>query len=107
MAVLTVVEGTSKSSTIPPMDTGSAATLKDMSTWARKSPIMGTHDALPTEATVGVSVLVKVVLLCRGCGCEDVESQGTGEVGGDALGAHGVSGTVEAGRERRDPRLAG
>ncbi|WP_256973388.1 hypothetical protein [Rhodococcus sp. NCIMB 12038] len=45
IAVLTVVGGTPKSSTMPPSETGSAATLKDMSTCARASPIIGRHDA--------------------------------------------------------------
>lgn len=109
IAVLTLVEGTSNSSTMPPMDTGSAATLKDMSTWARKSPTMGTQEALPVVASTRVSGLVRgVVLRGGGCsGCEDVEAEGAREVRGDTLGPHGVARSVQAGGEGGDPGLPG
>ena len=45
MVELATVGGTPKSSTIPPREIGSAATLKDISTCARKRPIIGVHDA--------------------------------------------------------------
>jgi hypothetical protein len=45
MAVLTAVGGTPKSSTIPPIETGSAATLNDINIWARNRPTIGTHEA--------------------------------------------------------------
>jgi hypothetical protein len=35
IAVLTAVGGTLKSATMPPIDTGSAATLNDISIWAK------------------------------------------------------------------------
>lgn len=87
IAVLTVVEGTPKSSTMPPIDTGSAATLKDMRIWAGNSPTIGTQDAFSCGATAVPSVLVMGLLVgracggggrgggARGCGGEDVEPQ--------------------------------
>ena len=44
--VLATVGGTPKSSTMPPSEMGSAATLNDISTCARKSPTIGAQDRL-------------------------------------------------------------
>lgn len=45
MPVATVVGGTPKLATIPPIATGSEATLNDMIIWPSAIAIMGTHDA--------------------------------------------------------------
>src|SRR5690625_7619229 len=42
---LATVGGTPKSSTIPPREIGSAATLKDISTFSRQRTILGLQDA--------------------------------------------------------------
>src|SRR5262245_29773705 len=44
-AVPTVVGGVLKLSTMPPIDTGMAATLKDISIWPMAMTIMGTHES--------------------------------------------------------------
>jgi hypothetical protein len=44
-AVPTVVGGVLKLSTIPPIDTGSADTLKEISAWPMAMAIIGTHES--------------------------------------------------------------
>src|SRR5690625_6465746 len=64
------VGGTPKSSTIPPSEIGSAATLNDISTWARNRPIMGVHEvrsgSVPGRAVgsvIGVPLMAGAVPL--------------------------------------------
>ena len=49
-AVPTVVGGVLKLSTIPPMDTGMAETLKDISIWPMAMTIIGTHESRGSAA---------------------------------------------------------
>ena len=50
MAVLTAVGGTPKSSTMPPIETGNAATLNDINIWARNRPTIGNQDARSADS---------------------------------------------------------
>jgi hypothetical protein len=65
MPVATVVGGTLKLCTIPPIATGSEATLKDMIIWPSAIAIIGTQEScasvagwLATVAVVIVDVLI-------------------------------------------------
>ena len=66
IAVPTVVGGVLKLATIPPMDTGRAATLKDMSAWPMAMTIIGSHDACtsgPGRVVEPVCAVIGGVLL--------------------------------------------
>src|SRR5262245_16601901 len=61
-AVPTVVGGVLKLSTIPPMDTGMAATLKDISIWPMAMTIIGSHESL-TSVSVLAGEMDAVVMV--------------------------------------------
>src|SRR5262249_26402883 len=64
IAVPTVVGGVLKLSTIPPIDTGMAATLKDINIWPIAMTIMGTHEARTSASGVVVGT-VSVAMVVR------------------------------------------
>src|SRR5699024_1569389 len=101
MVELATVGGTEKSSTMPPSEMGSAATLNDISTWARKSPIIGVQERR------AVSSIGALSCGAVGAGGEEVQPEGAGEVGAGALAAHAVAGPVQRWGERPERALAG
>src|SRR5699024_12411502 len=86
MVELAVVGGTPKSSTIPPREIGSAATLNDIRTWARNSPINGSQEVR------SVSGMGRGFLLRVGEGGEQVQPERSREEGAGPLAAHDVAG---------------
>src|SRR5699024_11513403 len=88
MVELAVVGGTPKSSTIPPREIGSAATLNDIRTWARNSPINGSQEVR------SVSGMGRGALLRVGEGGEQVQTERSRAEGAGALAAPGDAGPV-------------
>src|SRR5699024_11850523 len=89
MVELAVVGGTPKSSTIPPREIGSAATLNDIRTWARNSPIIGSQEVR------SVSGMGRGVLLRGGEGGGQGQAERSREGGAGPLAAHAVGGPDE------------
>jgi hypothetical protein len=56
--VPTVVGGTLKLCTMPPIETGSAATLNDMIAWPSAIAIIGVHDSRSSAPAAAVAVLI-------------------------------------------------
>ena len=52
IAVPTVVGGVLKLATIPPMETGRAATLKDINAWPMAMTIIGSQESCPSSSAV-------------------------------------------------------
>src|SRR5699024_903234 len=111
MVELGTVGGTPKSSTIPPREIGSAATLKDISTCASKRPIIGVHDARGGEASPSSVAMVSLldVAALRGMepGGEEVQAERPGEEGAGPLTSDAGAGAVQARGERPEGTLAG
>src|SRR5512132_1508204 len=77
MPVPTVVGGTLKLWTMPPMETGSDATLNDMIAWPSTIAIIGIHDSrTPAPAAAGVIVVLIDCLLFRSSTREIVQASG-------------------------------
>src|SRR5699024_9744605 len=98
---------------MPPNEIGSAATLKDMRTCARKSPTIGAQDRRSSVSSCAVSVLIDVLSVavddvrfaeaapppplpsCLGGRGEQIHAQDAGDVEAGALTAHTVAGGVQ------------
>src|SRR5262245_48792269 len=127
-AVPTVVGGVLKLSTIPPMDTGMADTLKDISIWPMAMTIIGSHESRTSVSATGAEA-VAVATLCippargesrtarrRGGPCppgsglglrdEQVHAQPLGQEPGHELPLDAVAGLVEQRGKRPQPALA-
>src|SRR5262245_40610448 len=115
-AVPTVVGGALKLLTIPPMDTGMAETLNDMSAWPMAMTIMGSHGSrrsasagVVAAAGAGVCVLMALPppgLALSGLGRRDeqVHPQPLGKEPGDELSLDAVAGPVQ--RRGKCPQAA-
>src|SRR5699024_10524978 len=113
---------------MPPNEIGSAATLKDMRTWARNSPTIGAQERRSSVSSCAVSVLIALLSCavgdvrfaevarngsscrplsaCRGSRGEQVHAQDAGDVEAGALAAHAVAGGVQPRREGAQGPLA-
>src|SRR5262245_19830133 len=114
IAVPTVVGGVLKLAIMPLMETGRAATLKDMSIWPMAMTIMGTHESCTSGAGPVVDAaraVMRILLSCmgpsrfRGRG-EEIQSQPVGEERRHELPLHAVAGLVESRGERAQPAFA-
>ena len=63
MPVPTVVGGTLKLWTMPPIETGSAATLNDITAWPSAIAIIGIHDSRASAPVVAGAVVVLIDFL--------------------------------------------
>jgi hypothetical protein len=70
-AVPTVVGGVLKLSTIPPMDTGMAETLKDINIWPMAITIIGTHESRGSAAVEAGAEAVSVDMVFRPSGIRE------------------------------------
>ena len=59
--VATVVGGTLKLSTIPPMATGRDATLNDISTWPNAMATIGTQESCASDSVCRVEIVCVVM----------------------------------------------
>ena len=111
MPVATVVGGTSKLFTMPPSETGSEATLKDMITWPSAMTIIGIQDSRASVAGCVVSrvVLVSWVHAAQASGCDTNRSMPRllRQEFRDQLAPDAVARGVERRRERAEPPLPG
>ena len=110
----TVVGGTLKLWTMPPIETGSAATLNDMITWPSAIAIIGIHDSRSSAPAAAVAVLIDCLPFvnsrCRsdlGPEGEQVQAKTLGEKLRDPLALDTVAGDRPAGATAPSPPLAG
>src|SRR5699024_1521697 len=93
-----------------PSEIGSAATLNDISTWARNRPIIGVHDARGCSASTWSGVVVSLMgladLRAVGQGGEQVQAERAGEERAGSLTTHTGAGTVQGRGERPEGALA-
>src|SRR5512132_858664 len=106
MPVPTVVGGTLKLWTMPPMETGSDATLNDMIAWPSAIAIIGIHDSrTPAPVAAGALVVLIDCLLFRSSIREIVQASGleASQSSGDARkeSCESLSVGAIAGRMRR------